>query len=504
MSRLTQTLLAALIALGGLLPVVAGARAQTPEPAATPVAASDCATDPASGLVLYSAWPGGQPGGDVVVANGAGQELGRIVMPPPVYGFAVAAPGKGLIWAEADELYLVDAVAGTARALAIPAETVATLLPVPVPWWGTPGDGWAVIGGRLQPAAYLLNLDTGEAHDLAAAITALGDEYPETQLAIVAPDNRHVLLWSGVGLYLIETANPDQVRALGDPSGLAAPGFFRDGGAGLIYSRVNAAGEMEVVTEDLATGALQVVTMGRVLGERRLLPQPLPDPERAVLVWVDGQLNAVTGGAYEVLDLATGRARFLTSTGPTAGIALVNPAGDRLLAGGLRPNGAGWGVIDLITGELTAAPEVTGMISLRGGVSHSTFFYPPSVMAPTVSGEPGVPYLSLDLDTGAVQTLLLQQPDTTYTFPFVSAGTNPRLVLRAANEARSGLVLLDPVLGRARTVATGDDVAGAFSPDGCWLAAVAGGDTLTLLPVTGEESVEVRGAMNPVWLFPAP
>src|SRR5690606_14870163 len=140
----------------------------------------------------------------------------------------------------------------------------------------------------------------------------------------------------------------------------------------------NDAGQMELVTEDLATGTEQVVDLGRVMGERRVLPQPLPDPERVMLVWVNGPLNAVTGGAYEVLDVTTGRVRFLASSGPTTGVTLVNPAGARVLAGGQRPNGAGWALLDLHTGEATPLPDLTGMINLRGGVANSTFFFPAS------------------------------------------------------------------------------------------------------------------------------
>jgi hypothetical protein len=74
-----------------------------------------------------------------------------------------------------------------------------------------------------------------------------------------------------------------------------------------------------------------------------------------------------------------------------------------------------------------------------------------------------------------------------------------------ANEIRSGLVLLGPERGRARTVATGDDIAGTFSPDGCWLAAVSGDGTMTLLPVAGgEDGVELNDATTPIWLFPVP
>jgi Tol biopolymer transport system component len=106
-----------------------------------------------------------------------------------------------------------------------------------------------------------------------------------------------------------------------------------------------------------------------------------------------------------------------------------------------------------------------------------------------LQGVPGTPYVGLDLQTGAVSTLLTQDETGIYV---VSPSTSPDgryHLVQSIAPAYGRLWLLDAAMNGSSLVAeSGGNAVGMISPDGCYLAM----STFAALGEGRQGQVEVR------------
>jgi hypothetical protein len=437
---------------------------------ATPVAGIvSCDGPNGDGFIIYqdlhfdTATPDGPEltGASFVVIRPDGSELHRIELSdyslamPLGVGCMILAndPGRGPL--------LIDAAAGTARPLALPADYGEVF---PANWWRRTyrEERWVFIfDGNLQHGV-LLDTRTGYAADLAALVEVLRgsgkDGLPVLFLsAELGADESAFLLSTDRDTWLVPTM--DLLKARPIPDVAAGRASFSEDGSRILSVQRSASDQAAVVLEALDGMERTTLVSGTDIVQAKWVPGT---EGREVLI--------VQTGVISLVSLPDGSQKSLTSLPPDS-LALVqafSPGGRQVL---LR-DGSGevtrWFWVDLDAGTGRQLTDLDGYPVLFGGAARGmrwlTFF--PTERAVV---EPGMALISLDLETGTTKRPLVIGGDKPY------PGLSPYTAVLPSADGRyailndlglnyPGFWLIDAAQGSSRYF--DDRVASAVAPDG--------------------------------------
>ena len=205
-----------------LAPLTTSAATNPNATQATPAAA--CSTTPAGLLLVAPGFTNGQPDAGLnVIDPGTGKILRKIAMPAVQFGLPATLPNHALVETLDGQIYIVDAMAGTAIKIESPGGPTDNLSLSSYRFNDSAGTRWALLGDSSLSDALLVNLQTGNTIDLKALLTGKSTS-PIIASAAVASDDEHVLIWDGTASF--SRPRPIQPAAcdpLAGPTAMAAP-----------------------------------------------------------------------------------------------------------------------------------------------------------------------------------------------------------------------------------------------------------------------------------------
>jgi hypothetical protein len=313
------------------------------------------------------------------------------------------------------------------------------------------GSRYQLFGDNLGREGFLVDLESGDTINL-------NDLLPQPAIFLtgaVSANDHWLLLADGTVSYLIDltTLQP----AIEVDSGRQARNVqFLADGESIVYARDAGEDGFEIVVQPLPSGSVTSVTpIGQWL-EIRVLG------ENAIVAWQNGAL-------FRVPVDGSGPQVILEASGELAPMS-IDSSGQKVLVRRILRDQTSWFLVALDGSSIIALPELDGLQLMYPQV-HANWAIFATAFGPQ-QGVPGTPYIGLDLQAGAVSTLLTQDETGIY---LVSPSASPEgrfhLVQSIAPE-HGRLWLLDAASGTGNLVAeSGGNAVGVISPDGCYLAA---------------------------------
>jgi dipeptidyl aminopeptidase/acylaminoacyl peptidase len=452
----------------------------------------DLGSSNTEGLILYQTLDDGEDELVVrpMVVDPGGGEPRSITLPDPISGgsFIPTESGRRVwLFVPGRQLYLIDVRQRTARELDLPEAVQSEVVPNAAQFrFSGGGERWTLIGNPMATMAYLVNLETGDAHDL----TTINDEIAHIVYATFTSDEEHILINTG-NLWLVPTANPSNARRLGGDEPASGGSFSSDGRLVAYVVRATTGGWVVVVERIGGSESLVVAS-----GERFYSAEFVPGQNQLVLVEEDRVvLLSLDSGAEQELLTYAGRPQR----------PWFAPDGHTLLFGYESTEGATWHLADLGQGTHRPLDSLTGYHPLRNDRDHSWLIWTGSF---EVGG--GRQFLSLDLRSGETRQLLRVDEDTRHSrLAGFSADGQFGLLQVMPGDGDMQLWLLQLDSGESRLLAEARLVSGALSPDGRWVAVGTLERTdeesethLALIETEGEETRSLGEGFSPVWVQP--
>jgi hypothetical protein len=387
------------------------------------------------------------PDEEVMITSMDGGEIARASFAQATGVTPSTLPGYGIVHSYGREIAVFDVDSQTITPVDL-GEEVNGLLEEP--FFLSPADSpFMIFGDVTFQDAYLLDVRSGEA----VAISTLVEDARTFVSGSIASTGDMLLVSSGFNAYLVPLENPTEV-SLADPSvPTRDPAFTADGQA-VIYTTGSEI-SMEIRSQDLVGG--QPTDLGTTSELGRLVVLPNDD---LLLIHHDG---------IGLQRAAEGTRREYRGLAGEVSAAFVSP--DRHFAAVYAEDGDEriWTLIDLSTSSATPLQESNGR--LPGGFpgEQRWLIFPPTEIPG--AGVPGATYLSLDLQTGTVSSLLAQDSSEVYQFASAGDSAGRFALVNAVSPGIGRLWLLDAESGTGNLVgqSTGN-ILGQVAPDGCHLA----------------------------------
>jgi hypothetical protein len=439
------------------------------------------------GLILYSTFDEDGPQPELVVIDADGKEQGRISLSDTVQWDYVARGGqRALVGTFDGAVYLVDAVAGSAQELELPEEAQGQLVPNTSQFrLSGGGERWTLLGDPRGGLAFLVNLKTGQVHDL----TAIDEGLKLIFYGRFAPNEEYVIVGDH---WLLPTANPSAARRLG--SGKSAfGGNFSSDGKQIVYLQKAETEGLEVVVEQVDGSKSEVVTSGDWVSEARFVPGK-------------NQLVYQKSDKLFLFSLNNGKERELLTCGEHPLLWLA-PSGQKLLASCLEDDTQVWYLVDLKGGAAKSLHDLREYTPYFMDRAHRWLIF----VDDTSLGSGGRRLVGLDLESDETRQALVLDEETTY-MGLRSSSSDGKfgLVYAQTENKKAQLWLLRADGGEPRLLAEKESFPyGVFSPDDRWVAVSTMEKVndhvetqLTLMETEGEGTRSVGEGFRPIWVRP--
>lgn len=438
------------------------------------------------GLIVYRVLDssGKGPGPEMVVSDTSGKELHRVALPvAPQQLVATNLSNQALARTPDGKLYLLDAREGKVRELEVPGEASGEVLYRPAQFAYSSGKTWTILGDVLMRTAYLANLSTGQVTNLAPV---LGDPNVIAS-GLFSPGETHVALLADAALWLVPTGEPAKARKLADRS--YAPSFSSDGKQAA-YS-IDSLDGSEVVLEQVDGTSSRVIATG----ERGLSATFVPGQPQLVLV---------QPGKVTLHSLADGKEQALLTYEGKPGARWLSPNGQKLLFDSDADGEHTWHLLDLKGGAARQLDPLKGYQPYLSGDAVRWLVFAESFGPGSASR-----FLSLDLESGDTQEVLVLRENQQYLGPLVTSPDGAYTLVASQADNKQQLWLLRNKGGEPRMLAEGSTVSGSISPDGRSAAVSSiedkGGTytaSLTIVETEGDNTRPLAPGYDPVWLQP--
>ena len=311
------------------------------------------------------------------------------------------------------------------------------------------GVRYHLFGDPVSLAGYLVDLQTGES----LALADLTDDAKFVLRGAVSADDQWLTFYTGRQSYLVRlSANGQAAPVDEENTGFAA---FAEDSRVLVFQRETGSETTEIVARILQSGKEQIVAPSDKWSGVATMSGDV------VLAWRKGHIVRVWPDGAEPVPIIAGSGDLYPM--------MVDPLGEYLLVWQPEDERDAWHLASLDGTGAIELRELEGMSVLLHSrmAGWALFAADPAPM----QGTSGTPYLSLDLTTGNVTTLLTQDGDDIYTSRLSASADGRYELVQSISTARGRLWLLDAAAGTSTLVAesTGN-VAGALTPDGCFLA----------------------------------
>lgn len=426
-----------------------------------------CASDGSNGLILYQSFNRDRTGGTqgLVVANEDGERQRTVsldgfpirVLPTPYPNHAIVITGDAE--GNANKIEVVDATHAFRYPLDIPAETIGSLTYPVEATAASQGSRYIVLSDAQQRVAFLVDLENGALTDLMAiAERRAGDDALTLTAAIVAPDDKTLVLATSANTLLIPTDKPNGDRLIADGNALSGFAYLSNDPAQVLFTRTLDDGSSDIVLYDATRFTERILTNASNL----LTAKALPNGE-AVLVATTGSLTLIDVGYLAKADLG--------DPGGTIDTLYVAPGSGRAAYSVTTATGAhDWRYVNLRTGETTDLQYIDGLQPTVGtGLPRWVLFAPNTVIS---ARQGGTVFYALDLETGRVVQTLSSSSGTSYLPAIVSPGNGRYAIVPSVTGSTQRYDLLDNRAGVTGALIEGRANGAILSPDGC-KAAVA-------------------------------
>jgi hypothetical protein len=451
-------------------------------------------TAPTGALLLRPLASTGEPSPGLIVAEPATGDV-RAELETPLIDALFPTPLPGLVLAVSGaELYLFDSIALTAIKIDLGGKSAQDLTPNEVQFRGSAGTRYMLLGSPSFDQVWLVDLTLGAAADLTASVPLPAPGASVfLSFAAITPDDKHVVLWDGRHVYVVETAAPDTARLVDDGAFAFAPDFSPDG-AELIYSQSEGPGSGSTLVIEAMEGSDK-----RVLRTSELAMVTLWVPASRTIFIDERTESGAAAGIVSLLDVDTGEERAVLDYSGSLTSVQLEPTGQSALLGIESMSNGVWRLADLTTAEVQQLPQLASGRAIPGLFADTRWAL--IVPSPT-SSDPlsGPVYRAVDLETGAVARLHEQRADTVYDRqPALSPDSNRALVFGSV-AGGAQVWLLDASELKVWQVGSGETVDAYFSPDGCAIAVEVGEVGRTLVAVTRLDQTPF-GTLNDVDLM---
>ncbi len=446
-----------------------------------------CGGKSSPGLILYQpADEAGQPALELVVVNVNGDEQRRIPLSGPLRmkGVATQTSYRALFFTEDGAVYLVDARDGTAQKLDLLPQDGRQLYPNHLGFSWAHGKRWTVLGDVRGNLAYLADLKTGQVTDLVYDRLVFFGRF--------SPDDAYLALAGDKGFWLVPTSSPEDARRLD-----ARNVRFSNDGRQIVY-----------------------IEFDREVGEHRIVVEAVDGSESEVVFTADSPLLDVAFGprdnqlfvrgedALFLLNTDDGTREELLPYDPPAQLQFSSD-GTKLVFGYKREETMVWYWIDLTEGTVKPLDNLPPdyPIPCQNAPTRQMLFAEQALEVEERH------YTLLNLESGEAKDMALSGKEAGMPFVLECSGDGRfGLVLslfQGAGQQQRQLWLLDVGKGQARLLAQADEVRGALSPDGQWVAVntikqegETAEPTLTLVRTEGEETRPLGAGYLHAWVRP--
>lgn len=462
-----------------------------------------CSPAGSNGLILYQSFNRERTGGTegLVVADANGERQRSVpldgfpirVLPTPYPDHAVVITGDES--GNANAIEVVDAAHAFRYPLNIPAEALGSLNYPVAATAASQGSRYIVLSDAPGRYAYLVDLENGKVTDLMAiAEDRAGDDSLTLTSAIVAPDDKTLVLATSASVLLIPTDKPKGDRLVAEGTALAGFSYLGSDPTQLLFSRTLDDGSTDVVLYDVTNHTEQVMTNAADFISATALPNG-----EAVLVATANSLTLIDVGYFAMADLGdpggTIGALYIAPKSGHAAYAVTSAAGDQT-----------WRFVNLRTRNTTDLEYIDTLIPTVGaGQPRWILFAPNNVVAAT---QGGTVFYSLDLETGKIVQTLSSNVGTSYLPAIVSPGNGRYSIVQSITGTEQRYDVLDNRTGVTGELLEGRSNAAILSPDGCHAAVAltvgpAADREIHIAIVTLDHSAEmITGGLGfaPVWL----
>ena len=492
--RWCSTLVLILVALA--MPI-AGTHAQEASSDTDRGRLHECGDEPTGRILFVPVDDTGQSSAGLSVANPAtGETVATIDLPIVERLNPLRSTGKAIASAEDGAYYLVDGFKAIATRLDISVESGLLF-----EWWlGVPlgvGEHKTILTDGRD--AFLLDLDSAVTTDLRSLLPAGSPEIPLQP--ILSPDERFVLLWDALQLWLVPTADPAAARPLSDGRSPIIGTFSSDSTLVIYNRRIEGGDGRELVIEPVdGFSPPEVIAAGKVVTGVFLGGNDLIAIERVPLDIDEPVMELLT------ISRESGDERVLLTHDINPVSLTPSPDGARLLLR-ISPSLGGF---EYTTIELESG-EATGLLFLNGLISFSFSGSTVGLAMPLigVGDEPAVPgFYAIDLDTGSSTILAPIELDDVIAIsqPLFSRDGLVALSSITSQESQS-IWRLDLAAGKGTIVHEGPVAGASLSPDGCWVTigqVTTSGDKripmITVQQPGEEQSLSIGAGWQPVWV----
>jgi len=443
-----------------------------------------------AGLILYQTLD--ETGfKELVIVNPQGEEQHRIRMPDLIRRGVPTQNSHQIVLDTSAKEVLVDAKQGTVQGLDFAGEAFPY-----VAHFRLSGGGkrWMLMGSPVGDLTYLVNLETGQVHDM----TTLVEGSPPIFYGLFAPAEEHVLLGIGSGLWLVPTANPDAARRLGADRVTYASSFSSDGKQ-VAYVQIAESGEFEVALEAVDGSKSEVVASAEFIQRVAFVP----GEKQVLLVTLERETSEAE---IILLSLDDGQERELLTWPGQPRQPWFSPSGKKALLVEDSSEVA-WHLVDVQDGQVQTLDALKGYTAFLANPEHRWVF----CVNNTSYGAGERNFVSLDLESGEIKPAMDMDEELMYMgLSEVAAEGRYALVTTMNPDKQMQLWLLRADGGEPRLLAEAGSVSGAFSPDGRWVAVSTQTRTdddrfetqVTLMEIEGDETRSVGEGVRPIWVRP--
>lgn len=400
--------------------------------------------------VAVAVQPPGKPlTNDQIALDLDGQPVGAFDFQQPRSVRPTSLPGVSIVRSLGGRIALLDPSFDELIEVNIPAEQQPLI--VDRSRTLTNPDGLSVmLLGDDAGHAWLVDLTSGAAIDL----LSLDSLSTRIESAALDPTGAWLLYQSNSGANVLHLTAGSKPVPL--DSGTVLPGaHIAPDGSTIRYAVGDSGGSVAIRAFDPMTG--QRNEIGLVSGVQSLLPVPTD----RVLASTARSIGTVT---------ANGSLDTVVETRGTVTASWWDPAVAHLLLQAGSDDASTYWWVDMEVGRAVQVSDLDGSIPItESGATSSAVLFAPTSNGST--GTPGAPYRLLDLETGSLETLLVQDSREVWSARAAGDAAGRFAVVQAVSPGSGRLWLVDSA---ERTVvpigsSTGN-VDGAVSADGCRLA----------------------------------
>ena len=452
------------------------------------------------GYIVYSAvGEDGKPLSELVVLDPNGKELRRITMPADEkYGNlyitnAYHHPShQAFVYTPGGVHYLIDVTSGEVKPVHMPGVSAIQGDANPLyicPRLSIAGEHWTVLCQDNTP--YLVNLETAEVY--AGLPQSAEDKILPFEMAF-SPDESYLSIRTNEGIFILPPASPEDIRQVGESDKILYVDFSADNKR-IVYIRPADSQGYEVIVEN-------------VDGSKSGVMHTSEKMMQAVFVPGKDQILVIEREKILLLSLSNRIEKEFPALAISAYRPLFSPDGQQALLG-YNDFEAGvnrWQWLELKRGIAEELPELEGY---RTG--------------PTFRGQRWITFndinpgsrqeeahlVSVDLQTGSVQTLVTLENILQYYENSISANGNSRTAIVFTTESQMQLWLLDLAGGEARLLVEDTSVRGEISPDGKRVLVYSRHrdgerfeNKIELQDISGKTLKSLGEGFSPFWVWP--